>query len=238
MHGLVVLALNVVLASGATAAARSPAEVLIASGPASVAPSPVDVGQPLLTVPVRHRLTGRLIGRIVLDSVFGRDAPLEVGQPVFGVPVQGGVIWCAPRLKPDGKTWRTACLTPSHAGLYEWEIGRTPAMAPADIGKVDGGTSGQASSAPTVDPGPAPLPPMTLGLVLKDFGPDPEGGRDIRVGDVDLVLDWGEGPQAVGSLPLRLTRHGQTVSVVGMSLRLERGRGPGQVRVSAAPAIP
>ena len=232
MQGLVARALSLVLASGVADAARSPAEMLIVSGPASLATTPVDAGQPLLAVPVSHRLTGRLTNRIVLDSVFGRDAPLEIGQPVFGVPVQGGVAWCAPRLKPDGRTWRTACLTPTHAGLYEWEIGRTPVMAPADIGKVDGGTSGQASEAPRVDPGPVPLPPMTLSLVLKDLGHNPDG----RLGNVDLVLDWGEGAQVVGRLPLRLTRRGQTVSVVGMSLRLTPGPTPGQVRISAAPA--
>lgn len=231
LQGLVALALGLVLASS-LAAGVQPDELLIVSGPATVASGPVEVGQPLLTVPVRHRLTGRLTNRIVLDSVFGRDAPLEIGQAVFGVPVRGrAVIWCAPRLKPDGRTWRTACLTPSHAGLYEWEISRTPAMAPADIGKVDGGSSGQASSGPMVEPGSAPLPPMTLSLVLKDLGPGP----DVRTGDVDLVLDWGEGPQVVGSLPLRLTRHGQTARVVGMSLRLAPGPGPGQIRVSATP---
>ena len=234
MQGLVALAIGLVLASGVADTARSPAEILIASGLPTAAPGPVDVGQTLLTIPVRHRFTGRLTGRIVLDSVFGRDAPLEIGQAMFGVPVPGGVIWCAPRLKPDGKTWRTACLTPSHAGLYEWEIGRTPAMAPADVGKVDGGTSGQASEAPKVDPGPVPLPPMALSLVLKDLGQGP----GARTGDVDLVLDWGEGPQVVGSLPLRLTRDGQTVSVVGMSLRLAPGPGPDQIRVSVPPAIP
>lgn len=224
MQGLVALALSLILASAVANAAWAPPEILVASGLASMAPGPVAVGQVMLTIPVRHRQTGRLTNRIVLDSVFGRDAPLEVGQAVFGVPAPGGeVIWCAPRLKPDGKTWRTACLTPSHAGLYEWEIARTPAMAPADIGKVDGGTSGQASDAPKVDPGPAPLPLMTLSLVLKDAN------------EVELVLEWGEGPQVIGTLPLRPTAPEQALSVLGVNLKVSPGPGPGQVRISAIP---
>ena len=220
-------ALAVVLTFARLPAWGGPPELLARAGPAMIASGPVGAGQTLASLPVRHRLTGRLKNRIVLDSVFGKDAPLQPGQPVFGIPAPGGgTIWCAPRRSSGGAAWRTACLTPSHAGLYEWEIGRTPAMAPADIGQVDGLSSGQASAAPVVQPGPVPLPPMTLSLVLEDVAPDG------RLCDVDLMLDWGDGPQPYGHLQAPMTSHGGVATVMGMTLKLRPGPGPGQVRVS------
>jgi len=214
-------------------------ELLVANGPATIAPGPVGAGQILLTLPVKHRLTGRLLNRITLDSVFGRDTPLEPGQPVFGVPLADGrMAWCAPRLEPGRAGYRSACLRPSHAGLYEWEIRRSPAMAPADIGQADGGTSGQASAVPEVRRGEAPLPPMTLDLVLKDAG---EGSADqpaARTYEVDLTLDWGEGAQVIGRLPIVMTAHGADRKIMGLKLKFRPGPEPGQLVVSKRSAFP
>lgn len=223
-------------AATAALAAVAPSELLVADGPAKVIAGPVAPGQAFLTLPVRHRRTGRLLNRITLDSVFGRDAPLEPGQVVFGGPVQGGMaIWCAPRLRPDGRTYQTACLTPSHAGLYEWEIRRTPALAPADIGMTDGGWSGQASSAPEVRPGPISLPPMTLSLTLEDAGPEgrPDGrSYDGRSYKAEVTVDWGEGPKVYGRLPIAMTGRGGRLDFMGVGLRFAPGPQPGQLVVS------
>lgn len=232
MAGKVISGLTLLLA-GAAQAAPAPPELLVAAGPPKLVSGPIDSGQALLTLPVRHRLIGRLTNRITLDSVFGRDAPLELGQPVFGVPLADGrTAWCAPRLDPLRTAYRSACLRPAVAGLYEWEIRRAPAMAPADIGVADMGTSGQASSAPEVRPGPVPLPAMTLGLTLKDVGAGSSDQPDARTYDVDLTLDWGEGAQIIGHLPIVMTAHGLDRTVMGLKLRFAPGPQPGQMTVS------
>lgn len=231
--------LGLLLASDAARAATAQPELLVASGAATVASGPVDAGHALLSLPVRHRLTGRLMNRITLDSVFGRDTPLEPGQPVFGVAgPDGRVTWCAPRLEPGRAGYRTACLRPSFAGLYEWEIRRSPAMAPADIGAVDMGSSGQASAAPEVHEGATPLPPMTLSLVLMEIGTGRPDQPGVRTYDIEQTLDWGEGGRVIGHMPIVMTASGADQTVMGVKLRLAPGPEPGQVMVSRRRGFP
>jgi len=228
-----------VMALAQASVAQAQPELLVSDGPARIVPGPVAAGQTLLSLPVRHRLTGRLLNRITLDSVFGRDAPLEPGQPVFGVPQpEGRTAWCAPRFDPGRTGYRTTCLRPSFAGLYEWEIRRSPVMAPADIGVVDMSTSGQASAAPEVRKGEASLPPMTFSLVLKEVGAGPADRPGVRTYDVEQTLDWGEGAQAIGHLPIVMTGRRMDRTIMGLKLRFAPGPEPGQLAVSKRRGFP
>jgi len=224
---IVALGLGWALAGGAWAA--QPSGILIADGAASFAPAPVGAGQALLTMSVRHARVGWLANRITIDSVFGRDPPLEVGQPLFAVPMENGATaWCAPRLVAGTSAYRTTCLTPSHAGLYEWEIRRSPAMAPSDLGQVNMGTSGQASDAPVVRPGSVRLPPMTLSVILNDVS------QEGLTCDLDLAVDWGDGPQVYDHLAVAMTPRGGAARIMGMAVKLSAGPRAGQVRVRRA----
>ena len=210
-------------------------ESLVQVGPVQVVAGPVGVGQTFLTVPVKHGLTGRLMNRIVLDSVFGRDAPLEVGQPVFGIPIGGAgdkTIWCAPRRRSAGPGYESACLVQTYGAYYDWQIKRTPAMMPSDIGRANGFSSGAASSAPSVEPGPIELPPMTLSMILKDIKPDPKGPPDAQIYDVDLALDWGEGAQVYAHRPFAITKRGGAARFMDVALIFMPGPGAQQITIS------
>lgn len=224
---IVALGLGWALAGGARGGAAS--GLLVANGAVELAAGPVGAGQVLLTLPVRHARVGWLANRITMDSVFGRDPPLEVGQPMFAVPMEDGrTAWCAPRPAAGASAYRTTCLTPSHAGLYEWEIRRSPALAPSDLGQVNMGTSGQASDAPVVRPGHVRLPPMTLSVTLKDVSPD---GRAC---DLDIAIDWGEGPAIYDHQAVALSGRGGVARIMGRALKLSPGPQAGQVRVRRA----
>ncbi len=224
-----IVALGLGWALAGAAWANPASGLLVADGAAQVSTGAVGAGQVLLTMPVRHARVGWLSNRITIDSVFGRDPPLEVGQAMFAVPTEDGrTAWCAPRLAVGANAYRTTCLTPSHAGLYEWEIRRSPAMAPSDLGQVNMGTSGQASAAPAVRPGPVRLPPMTLSVILKDVSPD---GRGC---DLDIAIDWGEGPAVYARQAVALSARGGVVRIMGMALRLSPGARAGQILVRRA----
>jgi len=148
-------------------------EPFVATGPVDVAPGPVYPGQPLLTLPVKHAITGRLQNRIAPGMMWSSDTAVEVGEPVFGVPTtSGGTIWCAPRIKPGQTIYDTVCFLPGGT----WMPHRRPALMP-ELLQVTG-AAGYSRTVATVEPGPISLPPMTLILSLGSVKPDPKGSAD------------------------------------------------------------
>jgi hypothetical protein len=122
--------------------------LLRATGPAVVAGGVVQKGDPVVTLPVAHGITGVLQNRVKGLGLFAIGAPLEVGQPVYGVPMsKGEIVWCAPRstLKGETRKWSTICL-PAGGGVNRW-LNAFPPLLVTSLSWV-GSTS--AANAPSV----------------------------------------------------------------------------------------
>lgn len=95
--------------------AAPPGRVLEATGaPAVAAEAAVKDGE-LLSVPVRHGMTGRLINEIA-DKTWLGTTVLPAGTPVFGVPLTNPrgvttIIWCAPKRGGAKNSWRNDCFS-------------------------------------------------------------------------------------------------------------------------------
>lgn len=114
------------LPGGDTSVPRSPASMLIAdwrggfiaspdykslafAGPAEARDGELKTGDVVLSVPVRHAITGELTGDVVpVVDVLAGEAPKR-GTAVYAVPITGvGFVWCAPELNvcfPKGLVW-------------------------------------------------------------------------------------------------------------------------------------
>ena len=123
----VAAALALALFAGRAWGAEEPAperSLLVATGQPVVNIGTVAKGQDILTVPVRHGITGVLKAELRLIG-WTKRPPLAAGQPLYGVPMTGQthwskpeedfIVWCAPRRAP-GKTGRRAieayCIAP------------------------------------------------------------------------------------------------------------------------------
>ena len=103
-------------------------------------------------------------------------------------------MWCAPRQEAShGKPgpWKTICL-PMAETPHLWAEAK-PAMMTANLEWLAGG--GRKASAPEVIQQPVTLPPMTLSYAFG--GIDKQGWMEI-----DVQLDWGEGPQTLSTFTL------------------------------------
>jgi hypothetical protein len=220
---------------------------LVAAGePPKVATGPVAVGGTFLTVPVKHGLTGRLLVRVhpTIGLFWPKGTVMEVGQPVFGVPADtapgDGIAWCV--ATKTAAAWQTACLSPvSDAYMamaqtsqgYYWLAKQKPALAPTRRSLGGGGEGDPENTDPAVALGPIDDgPPMTASLKLAAIRPRSKTDATL-VYDVEVDLDWGEGPQPINRIPYTLSPDGQTIRVLGQVLLLQPGASPGEMSVTA-----
>jgi hypothetical protein len=174
-------------------------------------------------------MTGTLQNRIKPGMMWKPDTAVEVGQPMFGIPSRdGSVVWCAPRQQAD-KTWDTACFLPAGGGAYWWIPHRKPALLPFES-LYSLSQTGPASSSPSVARGPVSLPEMELSYVL--VGVKPAAKTDAApTYEVDLMADWGEGPQKVRTLRYGMKPDGAKYRFFNMVLKLTPGPGEGEMQV-------
>jgi len=224
---------------------------LVAAGPTpKITLGDVSVGDVFFSVPVKHGLTGTLLVRVrpTLGLFWPRGTAMPVGQPVFGVPSDDGlgdaIAWCAATKTATG--YETACLNPvtdayrsmtqTDQGYY-WMAKLKPALAPSRQALAGGGEGDPASSDPAVALGPIDDgPPMTATVKLASIKPKSRSDS-TPVYDVEVDLDWGEGPQRINHFAYFLPDDGQAIRVMGQTLVLRRGPTPTQMTVST-PASP
>ena len=193
-------------------------EPLVATGPVILHQGLLRVGETLFSATVKHGLTGTLQNRIHPGLMWRPEPPLEVGQALFAIPdEEGRIAWCAPRLQEDHKTYQTSCLMPHQV----WMPHRTPALlpyAPTFNYSQMGGTN----SDPSVAPGPIDLPPMTLSWVLAEITPSAKPGEG-GLYRIDVMVDWGQGPEKVYRRNYRLSASGQNEEMLGARFKLSPG---------------
>jgi len=153
-------------------AAEMAQAVLVPAGAARLPAGPRAKGDVVLSVPVRHGVTGTLRNEVRPLGLFEMGkAPLPVGQPVYGVPMNGaggaGVIWCALRSNGesgDKRRFNAVCLPRDGSG-YRW-LSAFPALLVTRLSYNPQVTS--AATAPTVAQGP-----VDFGVALRleyEFG--------------------------------------------------------------------
>jgi hypothetical protein len=175
--------------AGAPLQPHAPVSALVPTGaPVLVASGELKAGQTFLTMPVRHGLTA--------VNTFAEQDVLPVDQPLFGLPpskMGGAVVWCAPRQTggPSASRWSSICLAEQGGIYFAVEI-PTAMMATSLPWR-----KAHPISPPTIEPGPASLPPMTVSYVFLGFT-DPT--LPTRFARVEVQLDWGEGPKPIRSL--------------------------------------
>jgi hypothetical protein len=198
--------------------------------PPVISAGDVAVGQQIMTLPIKHALTGVLINQIRRGS--SSSVRLEPGQAMFGVPANGGafdgVAWCAPLMQNDRH--HTVCLWPAATG-YFWSEDARPSLAPTIIGP--GGFS--TNSDPLIERKPVPMPPMRLIVRLVDLEPRSETDPTL-VCTLEIAKDWGEGLKDARRIKVDLPAAGVTVPVMGTMLRLTPSSNPKQIHVEAAVA--
>ena len=219
---------------------------LVAAGPApKVDVGDVAVGDVFFSSPVKHGLTGTLLVRVrpTIGLFWPKGTAMPVGQPVFGVPSDAGpgdrIAWCA--ATKTATTYETACLNPvtdayrsmmrTDQGYY-WMAKLKPALAPTRRTLSGGGEGDPASSDPAVALGPIDEgPPMTATLKLASIKPAWRSDPTLAY-DVEVDLDWGEGPQPINHFVYYLPDGGQAIRVLGQMLVLRRGPTPTEMTVS------
>jgi hypothetical protein len=235
---------NVPLDDAAREAALKSA--LVAAGRApKITPGDVAVGDVFFSAPVKHGLTGTLLVRVrpTLGLFWPKGTAMPVGQPVFGVPSDDGlgdaIAWCA--ATKTATTYETACLNPvtdayrsmtqTDQGYY-WMAKLKPALAPTRRTLSGGGEGDPASSDPAVALGPIDDgPPMIATLKLASIKPASKSDSTLAY-DVEVDLDWGEGPQPINHFAYFLSDEGQAIRVLGQTLVLRPGPTPTQMTVS------
>lgn len=240
---------NVPLDPAARLAALRSALVL-AGEPPEVLPGNTGVGDPFLTAPVKHGLTGHLLVRVFprFGVLWPKGTEMPVGQAVFGVPSYAGpgdgIAWCAAARKANG--WETTCLEPesdSYMQMVQTDLGyfwsaklRLP-LAPNRFALSMAGEGDPASTDPVVAPGPIDEgPPMTA--TLKLAGAKPKSKTDpTLVYYIDVDLDWGEGAQRLNQVSYELPPEGKAIRVLGQVLLLKPGSDDTHMAVSE-PATP
>ena len=239
------------LAADAARAATLKGPALIPTGQVTIAPGQVDIGQAFVTAPVKHALTGHLLNRVrpTKGLFWPAGTMMDLGQAVFGVPFAGapgdGIAWCVASQKDDG--WQASCLEPitdsymamtaSDQGYY-WAAKMKPPLAPNSASLGGGGEGDPASNDPTVALGPIDEPaPLTASLKLASVHPRSRNDPDL-VYDLDVDLDWGEGPQRLHRVSFGLPPDGQAIRVMGQVLLLQPGGDDTHIAVSAPPTTP
>lgn len=195
---------------------RSP---MVATGPARVVTGARAKGDLVLSVPVRHGITGRLQNEVRPMGLFTMgQAPLPVGQPVYGVPMGGSgganVVWCALRSNTDAKGRRkfNALCLPRDSMGHRW-LSATPALMVTSLAYSQ---HTSAASVPTVAEGP-----VDFGVNLRleyEFGAWRKNFADLGV---FLRTDDGES-QRVGTVwaPRLKDGSGAAFLVLGGALKL------------------
>ena len=160
---------------------------------------------------------------------------MGVGQPVFGIPMSGttgtNIVWCAPTQKPGTAHWSTVCFPPDAAGArYQWLDIVYPPLFPLSLRWMS--SNPFASSAPTVETGPAALPSMTLTVKLGGVKPPAPGTTGNPIYTLAVGLDWGEGPNALPPLRVPLGARGVRFRLLGGELQLTPGTTPETLTVT------
>jgi hypothetical protein len=173
----------------------APDRALLPTGaPVAGQDSVLKPGQPFLTMPVRHGVTGVLQNEVRVRQAFDSGDAIPVNQPLFGLPIRehpGQIVWCAPRRGSEGP-WRTICLYDQNGAVMAMEIptGMMAITLPWTKARLASPMTVQRNAAVS-------FPPMTLSYVFVGFT-DPT--LPTRFARVEARLDWGEGPKAVTSM--------------------------------------
>jgi hypothetical protein len=172
----------------------------------------VEKGDVIMSLPVRHAITGRLVSEVEAKGLFAMGRSLPAGTPVYGVPLVGGsgirfsestdFTWCAPRRKTreDGRVdWDTTCLPGAALGAPRW-VGAGRDLFATSLSYSDS-TSG--ASMPDVERGPVDLGmDLTLSLEMVQWKRDhlalewrltEAGGESQRLSIWSVEFGEGEG---------------------------------------------
>jgi hypothetical protein len=217
-------------ADAAARAANAELKPLIVEGLApTLAQGTLTKGQPLLTVAVRHGVTGVLKHDLSGKGQFF-DQPLVTGQPVYALPMDAGLVWCAPRqgqkpLSKETTLWSSACFR--ETGAPQWTRAQTAMMSL----QLDWSRARKLGGEALVERGPAGLPPMTLSYVFA-------GWSDQGSLQLEVRLDWGEGPQLLRSLRIAPGADGAApLKVLGGLMAVRRTGDNAEVSTTAPPRL-
>ncbi len=147
---------------------------------AVVATGEVAKGKPVVSLPVRHAITGR-VAKEIPRVLFSKT--VVVGAPAFGVPMTSSkgetqIVWCAPvstDSRPGKEAWSTNCFVQIPGGATQMVM--TGGLYPTML------STGQALFAepPQITPGPADFGvPLSLNYVFRKW---------TAAGDAELMIE-------------------------------------------------
>jgi hypothetical protein len=218
-------------------AAMSEGALVPTGQPASIASGDIQIGDDIYVVAVRYALTGVLKNDIYQGAwgLFGRAPSAETprmtaGQIVYAQYLAGGaltpqVIWCAPRKGSQGR-WENAICFPRDSAGPMWIETRQPMLAGSTL-LVPVNERPYVSS-PDVEPTAVDLPTMTLTYRLE--------GRDAKGATLGVLLDWGEGAQAVRKVDKPWDVNGKAIlTVAGGVITVKQGHDGQHVQAEFSP---